>query len=148
MLLKQEQATNRCVQQFHDPMEVRVQCSACALQVKELVREIIPTRPSRLSFSQLQNVIADIAIERNYTYYFWGHSDVAVMASNATAVHSAEVLRSAPGCTQSPGNHACYAVHSIEVCNRQLCGETRMCMQVHGEYHVSRAIMGTGLFRS
>ena len=66
------------------------------MQVQELVREIIPTRPSRLSFSQLQNVIADIAIERNYTYYFWGHSDVAVMASNATAVHSAEVLWSAP----------------------------------------------------
>ncbi|CAL5224061.1 g6686 [Coccomyxa viridis] len=60
--------------------------------VNELVREIIPTRPSGLSFSQLQNVIADIAMERNYTYYLWGHSDIAVMASNATALHSAEVL--------------------------------------------------------
>lgn len=27
---------------------------------------------------------ADIAIEREYEYYFWGHSDVAVFPQNAT----------------------------------------------------------------
>ena len=71
------------------------------MQINKLVGEVIPTRPSRLSFSQLQNFIADIALERNYTYYFWGHSDVAVMATNATAVHSAEVLGSVPNCMQA-----------------------------------------------
>ena len=82
----------------------------CLVQVNELVREIIPTRPSGLSFSQLQNVIADIAMERNYTYYLWGHSDIAVMASNATALHSAEVLGSALGCPQPSGNPALCAL--------------------------------------
>ena len=62
------------------------------LQVKELVADVIPTRPSRLSFSQLQNFIGEIAIERGYSHYFWGHADVALMATNATTTHSAEVL--------------------------------------------------------
>lgn len=61
-----------------------------------LVGDVIATRPSKLSFSQLQNFIAEVAIERNHTHYFWGHADVAVMASNATAMHSAEVLGCAP----------------------------------------------------
>ena len=53
--------------------------------------EIIPTRV-QLTFSQLQNFIADVAIERDYAYYFWGHADVALLASNATASFSEEVL--------------------------------------------------------
>ncbi len=55
-----------------------------------LVGEVIPTRV-QLTFSQAQNLIADIAIERNYTFFFWGHSDVALLASNATAVFAEEV---------------------------------------------------------
>ena len=35
-----------------------------------MVGEVISTRV-KLSFSQAQNFIADIALERNYTYYFW-----------------------------------------------------------------------------
>lgn len=62
-----------------------------AAQVQSLVAEIIPTRV-QLTFSQLQNFIADVAIERDYKYYFWGHADVALMASNATASFSEEVL--------------------------------------------------------
>lgn len=58
--------------------------------VNGLVGEVIPTRV-RLTFSQAQNMIADIAIERNYTFFFWGHSDVALLASNATAVFAEEV---------------------------------------------------------
>lgn len=64
------------------------------MQVNELVAEVIPTKPSRLSFSQLQNFIGEMAIEREYTYYFWGHADVALMATDATATHSTEVLGS------------------------------------------------------
>ena len=62
------------------------------MQVNDLVAEVIPTRPSRLSFSQLQNFIGEMAIEREYAYYFWGHADVALMATDATAMHSTEVL--------------------------------------------------------
>ena len=54
--------------------------------------EVIPTRV-QLSFSQLQNFIADVAIERDYEYYFWGHADVALMASNATSSFTDEILR-------------------------------------------------------
>ena len=45
--------------------------------------------------------LADIAIERNYAYYFWGHSDVVVFPQNATvpfaevAVACAEAAMSA-----------------------------------------------------
>ena len=53
--------------------------------------EVIPTRV-QLSFSQLQNFIADVAIERGYDYYFWGHADVALMASNATSSFTDEIL--------------------------------------------------------
>ncbi len=53
--------------------------------------EVIPTRV-QLSFSQLQNFIADVAIERDYDYYFWGHADVALMASNATSSFTDEIL--------------------------------------------------------
>ena len=35
-----------------------------------MVGEVIPTRV-KLSFSQAQNFISDIALERNYTYFFW-----------------------------------------------------------------------------
>ena len=44
---------------------------------------------------------ADVAIERNYEYYFWGHSDVVVFPQNATvpfaevAVACAEAAMSA-----------------------------------------------------
>ena len=37
--------------------------------------------------------MADVAIERNLTYFYWGHADVALVASNATASFSEEVLR-------------------------------------------------------
>ncbi|BDA45278.1 hypothetical protein COCOBI_07-0650 [Coccomyxa sp. Obi] len=59
--------------------------------VNALVGEVIPTRV-RLTFSQAQNMIADIAVERNYTFFFWGHSDVALLASNATAVFAEEAM--------------------------------------------------------
>ncbi|CAL8471124.1 g10666 [Coccomyxa elongata] len=59
--------------------------------VNALVGEVIPTRV-RLTFSQAQNIIADIAIERNYTFFFWGHSDVALLASNATTLFAEEVM--------------------------------------------------------
>jgi hypothetical protein len=34
----------------------------------------------------------DISIEREYEYYFWGHSDVAVLAAEANASFAADVL--------------------------------------------------------
>lgn len=37
-------------------------------------------------------VPADIAIERNYDYYFWGHSDVAVMGKNSSASFGRDVV--------------------------------------------------------
>jgi hypothetical protein len=61
--------------------------------VVALVGEVIPTRV-RLTFSQAQNMIGDIALERNYTFFFWGHSDVALLASNASAVFAQEVSAS------------------------------------------------------
>lgn len=54
------------------------------------MREVIPTRV-KLTASQAQNMIADIAVERNYTFYFWGHSEVALLASNANASFADEV---------------------------------------------------------
>ncbi|KAK9901354.1 hypothetical protein WJX75_008200 [Coccomyxa subellipsoidea] len=59
--------------------------------VVALVGEVIPTRV-RLTFSQAQNMIGDIALERNYTFFFWGHSDVALLASNASALFAQEVM--------------------------------------------------------
>ncbi|KAK9901254.1 hypothetical protein WJX75_002645 [Coccomyxa subellipsoidea] len=59
--------------------------------VVALVGEVIPTRV-RLTFSQAQNMIGDIALERNYTFFFWGHSDVALLASNVSAVFAQEVM--------------------------------------------------------
>ncbi|BDA45364.1 hypothetical protein COCOBI_07-1510 [Coccomyxa sp. Obi] len=61
-------------------------------KVNAIVGEVIPTRV-QLTFSQLQNFIASIAIERDYNYYFWGHADVALVASNASASFAEEVLQ-------------------------------------------------------
>ncbi len=58
-----------------------------------LVGEVISTRV-QLTFSQAQNMIGDIAVERNYTFFFWGHSDVALLPSNATAVFAEEASTS------------------------------------------------------
>ncbi|KAK9901260.1 hypothetical protein WJX75_002993 [Coccomyxa subellipsoidea] len=69
-------------------------------RIKGMVGEVIATR-ARLTFSQSQNYIADIAIEREYEYYFWGHSDVVVFPQNTTtsfadvAVTCAEAAMSA-----------------------------------------------------
>ncbi|BDA45280.1 hypothetical protein COCOBI_07-0670 [Coccomyxa sp. Obi] len=69
-------------------------------RIRGMVGEVIATR-ARLTFSQSQNYIADIAIERDYEYYFWGHSDVVVFPQNATtsfaevAVACAEAAMSA-----------------------------------------------------
>lgn len=52
---------------------------------------MISTR-AQLTFSQAQNFMASIAIERDLTYYFWGHADVALLASNATATFADEVF--------------------------------------------------------
>jgi hypothetical protein len=60
-------------------------------QVNAIVGEVIPTRV-QLSFSQLQNFVADVAVERGYDYYFWGHADVALLASNASSSFADEVL--------------------------------------------------------
>ena len=57
--------------------------------------EVIPTR-APLTFSQLQNFMSEVAIERNLTYFFWGHADVALVASNETASFSQEVMRCVP----------------------------------------------------
>ena len=58
--------------------------------VVALVGEVIPTRV-KLTFSQCQNMIADISRERSYDFFFWGHSDVALLASNSTALFANEV---------------------------------------------------------
>lgn len=58
--------------------------------VKQMVGEIIPTRV-QLTFSQCQNHIADISAERNYTYHFWGHADVALHASSPKQTFAEEV---------------------------------------------------------
>ena len=55
-----------------------------------MVGEIKPTRV-QLTFSQCQNYIADISVERNYTYHFWGHADVALLASNPKQTFAEEV---------------------------------------------------------
>ena len=60
--------------------------------VKQMVGEIIPTRV-QLTFSQCQNYMADISTERNYTYFFWGHSDVALLASSPKQTFAEEVSR-------------------------------------------------------
>ena len=46
----------------------------------------------QLSFSQLQNFMGQLAIDLQLTFYFWGHSDVAVLPSNASSSFSEEVL--------------------------------------------------------
>jgi hypothetical protein len=61
------------------------------VQVAQLVGEVIPTRV-QLSFSQLQNFAADVAAERNLSYYFWGHVDAAVLASREGALFADEAL--------------------------------------------------------
>jgi hypothetical protein len=59
--------------------------------VNAIVGEVIPTRV-QMTFSQLQNFIADVAVERGYDYYFWGHADVVVLASNASSSFAEEVF--------------------------------------------------------
>lgn len=58
--------------------------------VTRMVGEVIPTRV-QLTFSQCQNMMADISTERNYTYFFWGHSDVALQASSPDKSFAEEV---------------------------------------------------------
>jgi hypothetical protein len=60
-------------------------------QVAQMVAEVIPTR-TKLSFSQLQNYIADISMERRYQYFFWGHADVAVLGTKDNTTFAEEVL--------------------------------------------------------
>ena len=55
-----------------------------------MVGEVIPTRV-QLTFSQCQAVISDISAERNYTYHFWGHADVALQASSPKQSFAEEV---------------------------------------------------------
>ena len=62
----------------------------CAAVVRQMVGEVIPTRV-QLTFSQCQNFIADISVERNYTYFFWGHADVALLASTPEKSFAEEV---------------------------------------------------------
>lgn len=62
----------------------------CLAVVNQMVGEVIPTRV-QLTFSQCQNFIADISLERNYTYFFWGHSDVALLASTPEKGFAEEV---------------------------------------------------------
>jgi hypothetical protein len=64
--------------------------------VNAIVGEVIPTR-TQLTFSQLQNFVADVAVERGYDYYFWGHADVALLAGDTASSFVEEVL----GCVQS-----------------------------------------------
>ena len=92
--------------------------------VNALVGEVIPTRVL-LTFSQAQNMIADIAIERNYTFYFWGHSDVALLASNASAVFAEEV-RSSPSASRTCELYklpfsACFYTGSSELSDKMPC---------------------------
>ena len=61
------------------------------MQVQSMVAEVMRTRV-KLTFSQLQNYIADVAIERDYPFYFWGHADVAMTASKPKASISADIL--------------------------------------------------------
>ena len=62
----------------------------CLAVVNQMVGEVISTRV-QLTFSQCQNFIADISLERNYTYFFWGHSDVALLASSPEKGFAEEV---------------------------------------------------------
>ncbi len=63
--------------------------------VKQMVGEVIPTRV-QLTFSQCQNFISDISAERNYTYHFWGHADVALQASSPKQSFAEEVTFRCP----------------------------------------------------
>ena len=65
--------------------------TGCLAVVNQMVGEVIPTRV-QLTFSQCQNFIADISTERNYTYFFWGHSDVALLASSPQRGFAEEVI--------------------------------------------------------
>ncbi len=47
----------------------------------------------QLTFTQLQNSMGQLALDLHLTCYFWGHSDVAVLPSNASSSFSEEVLR-------------------------------------------------------
>ena len=60
-------------------------------QVGAMVGEVIGTRV-QLTFTQLQNFIGDIALERNLTYFFWSHADVGALSRNATASFGADVI--------------------------------------------------------
>lgn len=63
----------------------------CQTQVAALVGGVIPTRV-QLTFAQLQNFMADVAIERGLPYFFWGHADVALLSLNETASFAQQVL--------------------------------------------------------
>ncbi len=62
----------------------------CAAVVRQMVGEVIPTRV-QLTFSQCQNYLADISVERNFTYFFWGHADVALLATTPKKSFAEEV---------------------------------------------------------
>ena len=72
-----------------------------------MVGEIIPTRV-QLTFSQCQNYIADISAERNYTYHFWGHADVALHASSPEQTFAEEVSSDCNGRTLSRHTVLCF----------------------------------------
>ena len=62
------------------------------LQIRCMVGQVVGTKV-QLTFTQLQNYMGQLAIDLHLTFYFWGHTDVAVLASNATVSFSEEVLR-------------------------------------------------------
>lgn len=61
------------------------------VQIRCMVGQVITTKV-QLTFSQLQNFIGQIALELQLTFYFWGHSDVAVLPSSASMSFSEEVM--------------------------------------------------------
>jgi hypothetical protein len=60
-------------------------------KIRHVVKEVIRT-PHRLSFPQLHNYIAGVALERNLEFYFWAHSDNYPLASSPTNDFDTDVM--------------------------------------------------------
>jgi hypothetical protein len=93
------------------------------LQIRCMVGQVVGTKV-QLTFSQLQNFMGQLALDLQLTFYFWGHSDVAVLSSNASSSFSEEVLRCVAVAATSDRGWLCVMVGAAEL----YCGQMYPCM--------------------
>lgn len=93
------------------------------LQIRCMVGQVMATKV-QLTFSQLQNFMGQLALDLQLTFYFWGHTDVAVLPSNASSSFSEEVLRCIAVAASSDEGWPSVMVGALKL----YCGQMYPCM--------------------